>query len=99
MAMMVLADLRETRFDPLVTGPALFSRLVQATACPGDVVPLGDVKLDVPSPRLRSACALLLAVMDREVSFHVLGAGSGRVREYLRFNTGAHIVALGSADF
>lgn len=97
--MTVLADLRETRFDPLLTGKALFMSLVEAAARPGQVVGLGDIALDVPSPRLRCACAILLAVMDREVGFHVLGPGSGRLREYLRFNTGAHVVDLGAADF
>jgi alpha-D-ribose 1-methylphosphonate 5-triphosphate synthase subunit PhnH len=97
--MMALAELRETRFDPLFAGQALFRRLLEATARPGLVVPLGEITLAVPSPRLRPACALLLAVMDREVTFHVLGPGTERLREYLRFNTGAHVNDLDAADF
>jgi len=97
--MTALAELREAQFDPLFAGQALFRRILEATARPGLVVPLGDIVLGVPSPRLRSACALLLAIMDREVTFHVSGPGAERLREYLRFNTGAHIVELGAADF
>jgi phosphonate C-P lyase system protein PhnH len=97
--MMAVADLRETRFDPLFEGQALLRRLLDATARPGLVVPLGEITLAVPAPALRPACALLLAVMDREVTFHVLGPGAERVREYLRFNTGAHVTDLGAADF
>jgi phosphonate C-P lyase system protein PhnH len=97
--MMAVADLRETRFDPLFEGQMLLRRLLDATARPGLVVPLGEITLAVPAPALRPACALLLAVMDREVTFHVLGPGAERVREYLRFNTGAHATELGAADF
>ena len=97
--MTALAELRETQFDPLFAGQALFRRVLEATARPGLVVPLGDVALAVPSPRLRPACALLLAILDREVSFHVVGPAAERVREYLRFNTGAHVVGQEAADF
>src|SRR5919108_6107973 len=88
------AELRETWFDPIVAGPALSRRLLEATACPGRVISLGEIALAVPPPRLRSACALLLAVMDREATFHVLGPHADRMREYLRFNTGAHVADL-----
>jgi alpha-D-ribose 1-methylphosphonate 5-triphosphate synthase subunit PhnH len=97
--MMAVAELRETRFDPIFAGQALFRRLLQATACPGLVVPLGEITLALPPPGLRPACALLLAVMDREATFHVLGPGAERLREYLRFNTGAHVAHLDAADF
>jgi phosphonate C-P lyase system protein PhnH len=48
---------------------------------------------------LRLACATLLALLDPEVSLHVLGAGAGDVSEYLRFNTGVRSAALEEADF
>jgi len=51
--MTALAELRETQFDPLFAGQALFRRVLEATARPGLVVLLGDVALAVPSPRLR----------------------------------------------
>src|SRR5215470_14095815 len=97
--MTAVAELRELQFDPLLAGQMLFRRLLEATARPGLVVSVGDVALAVPSPRLRAACALLLAVMDHEVTFHVVGPGAERMREYLRFNTGAHVVEIGAADF
>jgi alpha-D-ribose 1-methylphosphonate 5-triphosphate synthase subunit PhnH len=97
--MMVTAELRETTFDPLFAGQAMFRKLLEATARPGLVVPLGEMALAVPPPRLRPACALLLALMDREVGFCVVGSGGDRVREYLRFNTGASVTDLGAADF
>jgi alpha-D-ribose 1-methylphosphonate 5-triphosphate synthase subunit PhnH len=97
--MSVMAELRETTFDPLVAGQAMFRKLLEATARPGLVVSLGEIALAVPAPRLRPACALLLAVMDREVGFCVVGPGGDRVRDYLRFNTGASVTDPATADF
>jgi phosphonate C-P lyase system protein PhnH len=77
----------------------MFRRLLEATARPGLVVALGEVPLVVPPARLRPACVLLLALMDREVTFSVVGPQAETVREYLRFNTGAHATAVAAADF
>jgi alpha-D-ribose 1-methylphosphonate 5-triphosphate synthase subunit PhnH len=97
--MIVTAELRETAFDPLAGAQAVFRRLLEATARPGLVVPLGPVPLVVPPARVRPACVLLLALMDREVTFAVVGTDAETVREYLRFNTGAHATAVSGADF
>jgi len=97
--MTMVAELRETRFDPLLARQALLRRLWEANAHPGLIIRLGEIPLHVPVPRLRPACALLLAVLDREASFHVRGPDGERLREYLRFNTGAYATSLESADF
>src|ERR1044071_948861 len=89
-AMIGSAELRETAFDPVFGAQPMFRRLLEATARPGLVVPLGDVPLLVPPARLRPASVLLLALMDREVTFAVVGPDAEMVREYLRFNTRAH---------
>lgn len=97
--MIMTAELRETAFDPLFGAQGMFRRLLEATARPGLVVPLGPVPLVVPPVRVRPACVLLLALMDREVTFSVVGPDAETVREYLRFNTGAHATAVSGADF
>ena len=97
--MRLTAELRETAFDPVFCAQALFRRLLEATARPGLVVALGECPLVVPPARLRPACALLLALMDREVTFSVVGPDAETVREYLRFNTGAHATGVAAADF
>jgi len=97
--MITTGELREARFDPVFAVHGLFRRVLDATARPGLVVDLGDLALTVPPPRLRPACALLLSLMDDEVSFHVLGPDAERIRTYLRFNTGARATVLADADF
>jgi alpha-D-ribose 1-methylphosphonate 5-triphosphate synthase subunit PhnH len=97
--MVSVAALREIRFDPLFAGQAIFRHLLEATARPGHVVSLGDVPLVVPPARLRPACAVLLVVLDREVTFHVTGPGASEVRDYLHFNTGSHSTDPEDADF
>jgi phosphonate C-P lyase system protein PhnH len=97
--MMAAEVLRETAFDPAFGGPAVLRRLLDATSTPGLVVPLGETGLEVPPPGLRPACALLLALLDREVSFAAVGMAGRWIRGYLRFNTGALIADLDAADF
>jgi phosphonate C-P lyase system protein PhnH len=98
-AMTAAEALRETAFDPALGGQALLRRLLEATITAGLVVPLGETGLQVPPPGLRPACALLLALLDREVTFAVIGMAARWIREYLRFNTGALIGDLEAADF
>jgi phosphonate C-P lyase system protein PhnH len=90
---------RELDFDPLLAGPALSRALLDATSRPGSPVPLRPVALTVPPRDLRPACAVLLAALDRDVSLHVTDAGTRELRDYLRFNTGAHGATAGHADF
>jgi alpha-D-ribose 1-methylphosphonate 5-triphosphate synthase subunit PhnH len=90
---------RETCFDPLFAGPTISRCLLDAVCRPGTVLPLGDNPLVVPPSDLRPACAVLLAVLDRDVTFHVADGGTSDMREYLRFNTGAHAAAPEDADF
>ena len=97
--MIMTVELRETAFDPLVGAQALFRRLLEAAAHPGVVIPLGPVPLVVPPARVRPACLLLLALLDREVTFSVVGPEAETLREYLRFNTGARAAAVAAADF
>jgi alpha-D-ribose 1-methylphosphonate 5-triphosphate synthase subunit PhnH len=97
--MTVLAALRESAFDPISDRDALVRRLLDATAHPGSVVSVDGPALVVPPTRLRLACALLLAVLDRDVGFHLLGAEATDIRHYLRFNTGAQPSWLERANF
>jgi phosphonate C-P lyase system protein PhnH len=96
---MGVAPLRETRFDPVVAGQSVVRRLLEATANPGTVVALNGADLVVRPSRLSGACALLLAVLDNDVSVRVLGPDADTVGEYLRFNTGARSGSLDAVDF
>ncbi len=93
------ATFRETCFDPLFAGPAISRRLLDAMSRPGAVLPLGEIPLVGPPPDLRAACAVLLAVLDRDVTFHVTDHGASDIRDYLRFNTGARPARPAHADF
>jgi alpha-D-ribose 1-methylphosphonate 5-triphosphate synthase subunit PhnH len=93
------ADLLERGFDPVFHGQACFRALLTATARPGTPIGLPQVSLEIPEPRHRSACLLLLALLDLEVSFHALGRGAATLSEYLAANTGARLLPLESADF
>jgi phosphonate C-P lyase system protein PhnH len=96
---MGVAPLRETRFDPVVAGQSVVRRLLEATANAGSVVALNGADLVVRPSRLAGACALLLAVLDNDVSVRVLGPDADTVGEYLRFNTGARSGPLDAVDF
>jgi alpha-D-ribose 1-methylphosphonate 5-triphosphate synthase subunit PhnH len=93
------ATVREACFDPLFAGPAISRRLLDAMSRPGAVLPLGEIPLVVPPVGLRAACAVLLAVLDRDVTFHVTDPAASEIRDYLRFNTGARSVSPEQADF
>jgi alpha-D-ribose 1-methylphosphonate 5-triphosphate synthase subunit PhnH len=93
------AALRESAFDPICGRSALVRRLLDATAHPGSVVSVDGASLVVPPTRLRLACALLLAVLDRDLRFHVLGAEAADIWHYLRFNTGAQPSWIERANF
>jgi len=96
---MTTADLRERRFDPVVHGQRLFRQVLEATARPGSLVSLEDLPLEAPEPRLRGACALLLALLDLEVTFHAMGPGAPRLADYVMANTGTRLTPLEAADF
>jgi alpha-D-ribose 1-methylphosphonate 5-triphosphate synthase subunit PhnH len=96
---MGVAPLRETRFDPVVAGQSVVRRLLDATANAGTVVGLNGADLVVRPSRLAGACALLLAVLDNDVSVRVLGPDADAIGEYLRFNTGARSAPVEMADF
>jgi alpha-D-ribose 1-methylphosphonate 5-triphosphate synthase subunit PhnH len=96
---MSVAPLRETQFDPVVAGQGVVRRLLDATANAGTVVALNGADLVVRPPRLAGACALLLAVLDNDVSVRVLGPDADAIGEYLRFNTGARSAPLDTVDF
>lgn len=93
------AAFREMCFDPLFAGSAISRCLLDAISRPGSVLPLGEIPLVVPPADLRPACAVLLAVLDRDVTFHVTDPGASEIRDYLRFNTGARPAGPEHADF
>jgi alpha-D-ribose 1-methylphosphonate 5-triphosphate synthase subunit PhnH len=90
---------REIGFDPLLAGPGISRSLLDAMSRPGSVVPLGQLPVAVPPADLRPACAVLLAVLDRDVTLHVTEAATSEMREYFRFNTGARCGSPRDADF
>ncbi len=93
------ADLLERGFDPVFHGQACFRALLTATARLGTPIGLPHVSLEIPDPRHRSACLLLLALLDLEVSLHTLGRGAAMLSDYLAANTGARLAPVESADF
>ncbi len=93
------AALREPGFGNASDTQAMFRRLLEATARPGTVVPLGHARLAIPPQRLRPACALLLSILDPEVMLAVEGPEAAGLAEYLRTNTGVRPAALEDADF
>jgi alpha-D-ribose 1-methylphosphonate 5-triphosphate synthase subunit PhnH len=93
------AGLRETGFDHTFGSQASFRLLLEATARPGTVVPLGEQPLTVPPASLRPACALLLGLLDLEVSVSVLGSEGADIADYLCFNTGVQVTSVERADF
>jgi hypothetical protein len=96
---MAALPLRERGFDPVVEGPRLLERVAIATAAPGTVVTIGPFALAVRPWRLGPVSALLLSVLDSDVTVRVLGPGAETVAEYLRFNSGARSAPLEEADF
>jgi alpha-D-ribose 1-methylphosphonate 5-triphosphate synthase subunit PhnH len=93
------ADLLERGFDPVFDSQACFRALLTATAHPGTPIGLPDVTLTIPDLHERNACLVLLALLDLEVSFHVVGRGAAVISDYLAANTGARLAPLESADF
>jgi phosphonate C-P lyase system protein PhnH len=96
---MSAAPVRETLFDPLLTGAVVVRRLRDAAARPGTRLAVGDVALTVEPRRLRPACALLLAVLDADVTLRVVGPHADEIGEYLRFNSGSRSARIEEADF
>lgn len=96
---MASSPLREMTFDPLVGSRAIIRGLREATARPGVAVDMAIPELTVRPTRLRPACAVLLAVLGRDVSLAVVGSDAATVGEYLRFNTGARCAPVVAADF
>ena len=96
---MASVPLRETAFDPLVSGAVVVRRLVEASARPGRPVRLEIAPLSVQPRRVQPACAALLAVLDRDARLAVMGPDAAGVREYLRFNSGARSAPPADADF
>jgi len=93
------ADLLERNFDPVFHSQACFRALLKAVARPGRRIDLPSVSLEIPDPHDRNACLLLLALLDLEVSFNVMGRQSALLSDYLVANTSGRLAPVESADF
>jgi alpha-D-ribose 1-methylphosphonate 5-triphosphate synthase subunit PhnH len=80
--------------DPVLDGQAHFRSLMNALARPGTIEPLAP-RLSAPAPLTAGLAALALSLADHEAPLWLdpILAGSDEVIAYLRFHTGAKIVA------
>jgi len=80
--------------DPVLDGQAHFRSLMNALARPGTIGTL-EARLAAPAPLLAGLAALALSLADHETPIWLDEqlAGSEAVVAYLRFHTGARIVA------
>jgi alpha-D-ribose 1-methylphosphonate 5-triphosphate synthase subunit PhnH len=80
--------------DPVIEAQAHFHALMNALARPGTIHDL-PAALDAPAPLTPELAALALTLVDHEATLWLDAtlAGSKPVLDYLRFHTGARIVA------
>jgi alpha-D-ribose 1-methylphosphonate 5-triphosphate synthase subunit PhnH len=79
--------------DPVLLGHAVYRPLLQAMSRPGTVWRLPA------EARSRPLVALLGAIADREVAFHVAAADDAALGREIAWATGARPAALEEADF
>ena len=79
-------------FDPIQAGRA-YRILLQAAANPGKLFDMP------PAPDASTAEAILLTLLDGEVTFHALGPNAPEVAERLARATGARVAPAPEADF
>lgn len=77
--------------DPIVLGHAVYRPLLQAMSRPGTVLALP------PAARQQPLLALLGALLDGEVTFHL--AGEGPLGREIAWRTGCRLAAAERADF
>lgn len=80
--------------DPVIEAQAHFHALMNALARPGSVQPF-PAALDAPAPLTRELAAVALTLADHEATLWLDEplASSKAVVDYLRFHTGARLVA------
>lgn len=92
-------------FDPVFDAQTAFRTLLDSTARPGTVAPLGMADPRCPLAVCRALAALARTLLDHEVGFAVVAAGGerdGQVDElarYLALATGSRPTAAENADF
>ena len=91
---MSAASLASGLADPVLDAKAHFRAVLDALARPGTVVPFAPV-LVPPAPLTPALAALALTLADYEAPLWLDGrlAAAGDVAAYLRFHTGARLVA------
>ncbi|BCP51897.1 carbon-phosphorus lyase [Kaistia sp. 32K] len=80
--------------DPVIEAQAHFHALMDALARPGSIQPF-PAAVDAPAPLTPELAATALTLVDHETTLWLDGplAASKSVVDYLRFHTGARIVA------
>jgi alpha-D-ribose 1-methylphosphonate 5-triphosphate synthase subunit PhnH len=94
------------RFDPVFASQATFRAVLDAMARPGTVLALPVADPTSPSIEARYLTALLLTLLDHEVTFSVVPAGdavgetaAARLTVYLVETTGCRAVPVEAADY
>jgi len=90
--------LREISYDHVHDAQGHYRALLEALARPGTVRPLSHPAIGKPRELALSAACLALALLNRDVSFALLGYGEA-AESYLRVNTGSFPARAEDADF
>jgi alpha-D-ribose 1-methylphosphonate 5-triphosphate synthase subunit PhnH len=92
------------RFDPVYESQATFRVVLEAMARPGTVAKLPAIDPRCPVDDCRPLAAVLLTLLDHEVSFAVVpapgdGVEADRLERYLAAATGSRPAAVETADY
>jgi alpha-D-ribose 1-methylphosphonate 5-triphosphate synthase subunit PhnH len=82
--------------DPVIAAQSAFRAVMDAFARPGRIVAL-SAPLDGPKPLARGTAAIALTLFDHDSPVWIDAADHGEVAEWIRFHTGAPMVANANA--
>jgi alpha-D-ribose 1-methylphosphonate 5-triphosphate synthase subunit PhnH len=90
---------RETTYDPVFDAQEHYRLLLDAMARPGKINLLPRMQLSAPEALTEAAALIGFALLNADVSFHVVDAGADVATRYLLVNTSARSVDEEEADF
>jgi alpha-D-ribose 1-methylphosphonate 5-triphosphate synthase subunit PhnH len=81
--------------DPVFSAQSTFRAMLDAVARPGEIVPVQS-QIDAPLPMTSAMAAIALAILDQDtpVWLDTALAATPEVTAWIRFHTGASIVAM-----